>query len=518
MTNDIRFYLSLVWRRLYFIIPIIVFCTLAGIYAAFMLPPVYKAQSRLVVESAQIPGDLASTTVQASVVEILQVIQQRVMARANLLELSRRFGVHDDQPNLTSDEIVWDMEERIELQLPFDTRNQAAFVTVSFAAPDAENSARVTNELVTQILQENVAMRTGVAAQTLDFFVQEVARLDGEMAEQNRKILEFKEAHKDALPDSLTYSRERQSSLQERILQLDRELSGLRDRRSRLVEVYERTGRSDLAGESLTPEQRRLRQLQDERASALVIYSSDHPRIRSLDGQIAALEAANIQLGLGTETAPNFTAFDLQVSDIDGQIDFIEAQKTDINTELELLAQSIEATPTNAIALGTLERDYDNLQLQYTQATASLAEARTGDQIEAQSRGQRITVTEHATVPTFPAEPSRKKVAAIGMAAGLALAGGLFVLLEVLNSTVRRPVDISSRLGEPVFGTVPYMWTRREIAIRRSMIVAGLCLPIVGAVAALYLIHLYYLPLDLVIEKVAEKLGATYLLDRLNLG
>ncbi len=518
MIRDIQFYLSLVWRRLYFIVPIIAFCTLGAVYAAFTLPPVYKAQSRLVVESAQIPGDLASTTVQASVVEILQVIQQRVLARSNLLDLSSRFALHDDQPELTPDEIVWDMQERIELEIPYNTLNQAAFVTVSFASADAEVSAMVTNELVAQILRENVAMRTGVAAQTLEFFVQEVARLDGEMAEQGRKILEFKEAHQDALPESLNYSRERQSSLQERMLQLDRELSGLRDRRARLVEVYERTGRSDLAGESLTPEQRRLRQLQDERASALVIYSSDHPRIRSLDGQIAALEAANIQLGLGTETAPNFTPFDLQVSDIDGQIDFIETQKADVDAELESLARSIEATPTNAIALGTLERDYDNLRLQYTQATASLAEARTGDQIETQSRGQRITVAENAVVPTIPAEPSRKKIVAMGIAAGFAIAGGLFVLLEILNSTVRRPADISSRFDVPVFGTVPYLWTKREIAVRRAMIVAGLSLPIVGVVAALYLVHLYYLPLDLVLEKVAEKLGATDLLDRLKLG
>lgn len=522
MMSEVRFYLSLFLRRLHYFVLIILACTAAGVFLAIKLPPVYKAKAQLVVESPQIPGELASSTVQASIAEILEVIQQRLLTRANLLDLSRRFDVYAGQAEMTPDAIVENMRSRIEIQIPFNTfnraSNRASFVTVSFAAPTGEMSAKITNELVTQILQENVAMRTNVTGQTLEFFIQEVARLDAEMSDQGARILKFKEAHKDALPDSLDYRRSRQSSLQERLLLLDRELSGLRDRRARLVDIYERTGRSDLAGESLTPEQRRLRQLQDERASALVIYSIDHPRIRSLDGQIAALEAENIRLGLGTETAPNFTAFELQVSDIDGQVAFIEEQKTIISTELDALEKSIEATPTNAITLGTLERDYENLRLQYTQATASLAEARTGDQIEAQSRGQRITVTEQAVVPGSPAEPNRKLIAASGAAAGTALAIGFFLLLEVLNSAIRRPIELTERLGTPAFGIVPYIQTTREIINRRIIVAACVIFPVAGTGIALYLIDQHYLPLDLFFEQIAQKLGIETLLDRFKLG
>ncbi|KIC45515.1 lipopolysaccharide biosynthesis protein [Ruegeria sp. ANG-S4] len=518
MMNEFRFYLSLFIRRIHFLLLIVICCAIAGLVVAFTAPAVYKARAQLVVESPQIPGELASTTVQASVVEILEVIQQRLLTRANLLDLSRRFNVHADQPDLLPDAIVNDMRSRIEIQLPFHSQNRASFVAVTFAAPDGETSAAVTNELVTQILQENVAMRTNATGQTLEFFVQEVARLDDELSQQGAKILQFKEAHKEALPDSLDYRRTRQSSLQERILQLDRELSGLRDRRARLVEIFDRTGRSDLAGESLTPEQRQLRQLQDERASALVIYSQDHPRIRSLEGQIAALEAANIRLGLGTETSPNITAFELQLSDIDGQINFIEEEKAIIITELGSLAKSIDATPSNAISLGTLERDYENLRLQYTQATASLAEARTGNQIEAQSRGQRITVTEQAVVPSDPAEPNRKLILAASVAGGVGLAVSLFLVLEILNNTVRRSVDLENRFGVPAFTTIPYVHTARERAMRRSLIAIGALAPIVGLGVALYLIHLHYLPIDLFVEKVAEKLGIGGLLDRFGIG
>ncbi len=519
MMDEIRFYWSLFLRRLPYLSIIVLVCTIAGVFVAVTLPPVYRAQTRLVVESPQIPGELASSTVQASVVEILEVIQQRIMTQDNLLELSKRFDLHADKPGLSSEEIVEDMRERIRIELPFfSVGNRASFVPISFDASTGEKSALVVDELAEQILRENMAMRTSATGQTLAFFVQEVARLDDELGVQGAKILEFKEAHKDALPDSLDYRRSRQSSLQERVLQLERELSGLRDRRSRLVEIYERTGRPDILGESLTPEQRQLRQLQDQLASALVIYSPENPRIKSLQAQIAALEAANIQLGLGTETAPNITAFELQLSDIDGQIEFIEGERDTILSELDALKISIDATPTNAIALGTLERDYENLRLQYTQATASLADARTGDQIEAQSRGQRISVAEQAIVPTSPAEPKRKLIVAAGLAGGLGLAGGIFLLMELLNSTIRRPSDVASQLGLQVFGAVPYMETPKQAALRRSKV--ALLFVVMGVIAcgSLYLIHLHYMPFNLIADGLVEKLGFGEILGRFEAG
>jgi succinoglycan biosynthesis transport protein ExoP len=507
MIQDVRFHLALFFRKIHYFLLIAIIGTVIGFVMAFTLPPVYRAQAQLVVESPQIPGDLASSTVETSVVEILEVIQQRLLTRANLLDLSRQFNVHADAPDMNPDSIVDDMRTRLNIELPQGTRDRASFVLVSFDAPTGEMSAQVTNELVTQILQKNVEMRTSVAGQTLDFFKRDVARLDAELAEQGNRILMFQEAHKNALPESLEYRRNRQSSLQERVLQLERELSNLRDRRARLVEIYDRTGRTDILGETMTPEQRQLQQLKDQLTSALVIYSPQNPRIRSLEAQIAALEVANIRLGLGKQNAPNITAFEFQLSDIDGQVSFVVDQRTVIEQELNELARSIDATPTNSITLGTLERDYDNIRLQYTQATAGLAEARTGEQIEAQSRGQRISVTEQAVVPDGPASPNRKLIVASGIGAGIAGGIGLLMLFEIFNNTIRRPVELTNRLGTDTFATIPYIETRQDVVGRRWVAIAVLLLGVVGVSAILFLIHAYYLPLGALLDSVLDRLG-----------
>ena len=197
----------------------------------------------------------------------------------------------------------------------------------------------------------------------------------------------------------------------------------------------------------------------------------------------------------------------MQLSDIDGQIDFIESERSINEDALRKLATSIEATPSNAITLGTLERDYDNLRVQYAQATARLAEARTGDQIEAQSRGQRVTVTETAAVPLQPADPNRKLIAFLGIVSGVGLAAAVFLLLEILNNKIRRPADLEEQFGGPLFGTVPYIQSSGQVALRRGVVTLIIFLPIIGAGLVFYLIQINYGPIDQLISIMSEKLG-----------
>jgi hypothetical protein len=82
----------------------------------------------------------------------------------------------------------------------------------------------------------------------------------------------FQDANRDALPESLDFRRARQTTLQERLLQIERELAGLRDQRDRLVAFYNRTGRVEMAADAATPEQRRLR---DEHLQAQAVELVD---------------------------------------------------------------------------------------------------------------------------------------------------------------------------------------------------------------------------------------------------
>lgn len=514
MGFDLRFQLALVRNRLPYLLAIIFLTSCVGIILAYTIPSVYRAEARLLVESPQIPDALAASTVQSSAEETLLAIEQRLLTRENLLDLAARFEIYVDAPYMFDDAMAEDMRRRIQILSPPFQRG-TGLVTVSFDAGTPELSAAVTNALTDQILEQNVEFRTSASGGTLDFFEQEVKRLTDEMAFQNSTILEFELQNRDALPESLEYRRTRQSAQQERLLQVDRELAGLRDRRQRLADLYDRTGRLGPSLGPLSPEQARLDELRQELASALVLYSPQNPRVNALQTQIAALEEAvreQMSGGFGNES---LSAFDLQVADIDGQIDFLAEQKALLEKELAEIEATIAATPGNAIVLGQLRSDYENLRVQFDRATQSMAEARMGDRIEVTERGQRISVIETAVIPSAPAAPNRKLIVAAGLGAGVVLAGALFFLLELMNATIRRPAELMTALDITPFGTVPFMATRAEDLRRRAKITIGAAMVLFGLSFVLYLVHLYLVPLNELLAIAAEKAGLTTLAERL---
>lgn len=507
MIEELKYYLSRFMRRIHYFVVVFVAVAAAGTMYALSLPEIYRAEARLLVESPQIPDDLAASTVRAESSELLGVIQQRMLTRANLLDMARRFEVYDDLSDMVPDAIVQDMNDRIMIQGPF-SRDGTGVVILSFDAQSGETSAEVTNELLGQILEQNIEMRTEAAGETLQFFEQEVERLNTELAQQGARILEFQLEHSDALPETLDFQRNRVTSLQERVLQINRELSSLTDRRVRLTELFEQTGRVDLSEASLSPEQRRLRELQGELASAQVIYAPENPRVVSLRTQVEALELQiAAQTNPETEGSDLQTAYALQISDIDGQIDFLSEQREQVQADMEVLLTSINATPENAIELGKLERDHENIRAQFNQATMGLAEARTGDRIEALSKGQRIVVIEEASVPELPSAPNRRLLIAASIAAGGMLVVGFFLLLELLSTTIKRPVQITNDLGIKPFATIPYMETPGQSFRKRFIQFAIILGVIIGIPAGLYFVDTQVMPLEQVVQIVRRLVG-----------
>lgn len=524
---DFKFYFSLFWRRLHWFMLFVVLGSAAGLTLAKVLPPVYAAQARLLVESEQIPDELAASTVRTEASEQLEIIRQRILTRDTLIDMANRLEIYSSasgeiRPRMDADNIVVDMRDRIEFVTTGGTSRgvvSATLVSVGFEAPSAQIAAAVVNELVTLILREDVGMRTRVARQTLDFFVQEVDRLDAVLALQGAAILSFKQDNQNALPDSLEFRRSQQGGAQERLLQLEREDAALKDRRSRLEGLratYDVSGEPAI-GPAQSPEEERLRQLEEELAAQLSVLSPSNPKIKLLEARAESLrtrvEGQRARMSGAPEQGAPLSNFDLQVSEIDGQLDFISRQKAQVTDTLTSLAASIGDTPSNAITLGTLERDYANTRIQYDQAVANRARAQTGDIIEALRQGQRISVIEQAVVPSQPEKPNRMVIAAGGIGAGVLLGLSFVVLLEFLNRGIRRPADLTNQLGIIPFATLPYYRTKAERLRSRVIIFGTLGVFLIVIPAGLWAVDTYVIPLDRLISMLAGRLGLVGLIS-----
>ena len=511
--SPLRYYLSIFVRRMPWFLLVAGAISGVAITVAMTLPPAYVSQVRLIVESAQIPGNLAESTVRISAQEQLQIFETRLLTRANMLDIARRTNAIPDANTMSPDQIVGAMRARTSIRTTAG-RDRATLMTMSFEANNPQKAAAVLNEYLNVMLRQDAEFRTGRAGQTQEFFESEVARLGEELSNQSARILSFKNENANALPESLDYRRGQQLNRQERLLQLERETTVLNEQRERLKQVFEASGRVD-SGAALTPTQQRRNELNDQLSQALAIYSETNPRVLALRSQLAQLDKqianeANLpEDGSGTNGTqdPARAMFDLQMSEISSRIEYLERQKVQEQEKLDELAESIDLTPANAIALGALERDYANIQNQYNQSVDSLAKASTGERIETLSRGQRISVVEQPTAPSEPTKPNRPLIAGGGTAFGILAGLGLIFLLEMLNTTVRRPVDLVKSLGVTPIATIPYLRTRQQ-NIRRRMSQLAVILIVAALVpASIYALHTYYMPLDLIADRVMNKIG-----------
>ena len=158
------------------------------------------------------------------------------------------------------------------------------------------------------------------------------------------------------------------------------------------------------------------------------------------------------------------------------------------------------------MTLGALQRDYENLRIQYDRAVARRAAAETGDMIEALSKGERISVIEQAVAPSEPASPNRPKLVIAGTGAGLLAGLGLVALLELLTSAVRRPSEIAAKLDIEPIAALSFIATRRDVMRRRLMIGAAFAVALLGVPAGLWAVDSFFMPLDLLAEQLLDQL------------
>src|SRR6202007_1795633 len=194
------YYLELLKRRkYYFAIPFVV-VAIVGTALTLVWPPTYLSEGKILVQSQLIPTELVRPTVTNAAQERIQVIEQRLMTRDNLIAIIDKFQLFPDKRNLMSETQLVEMMKKktaiapINQALSFARRsdNPTIVFTVGFEDSDPAVAARVANELVPRILSEDLRDRTSRASDTTKFLGRDVERLQAENTAIEAKIAQAK--------------------------------------------------------------------------------------------------------------------------------------------------------------------------------------------------------------------------------------------------------------------------------------------------------------------------------------
>lgn len=523
--------LSAIKRRLWLMILCVVLVTPIGVMTAISLPSKYSSTAKILIESQQIPNNLVRSTVVVSAGERMALLQQRLLTRQNLLDLAERLNLFADQPNLSQTEIFNRVLGAITIKDIRLSRGRgpalSAAFTISYSSTDPGETARVTNELVSMALEQNIETRSQRASETRAFLQNKVKDLAAALIGLEQRIADFKVENENTLPASLQARRTELGNLRNRSLGLQRDLITLEERKTFLEESL-RLGRPAIAAATpLTPEEASLQKLERQLAQVSAIYAASHPDVRRLNSQITALQnilakrtgqANNAAEDASDDanaapTAPE-SAIAREVASIDRQIKSLTSEAGSIEQRIAALITSIAETPQVEIALIALERQHANLAVQYQDSVRKEATAADGEELEVNRQAERYRVLEPAQVPEAPDWPPRQLIALGGAGGSVALGAFLMLAAEFRNQSVRTAGQIERKLNLRPLVTIPMIETRHDVRRRLLVRFTVILLIILAAAIALFLVDRFYLPLDLLLEKILDRAG----LPRLALG
>jgi len=532
----LRDYLDIAQRRwAWFLAPFLALSIVAGAVAVW-IPPVYESKGTILIESQQIPDELIRSTVTSYADERIQVIQQLVMTRENLLRIIDKYDLFREvRDGMTNSEQIDLMRERITIQKVLgDARQRSRTNTVAFAVgfEDREpgRAYAVANELVTLFLEENVKTRTARASETTEFLSQEAAKLKADLETIEEQIASYKQENGEALPEHLdlhmSMLERTETSLKTTELDIKTaqdELRFLQIERSAVANGVASTATQGTATPSAAPLQS-LAQAEAELARLEALYAPRHPdvrrqralveRLREAEGAMDAELAGDVAEGAAASTMEAIRSGNLDLARVDAQIDSVQNRIESLaerGRELEARRTELEAiiiqTPQVQRALTSLSRDYDSTLSKYQEIQAKEMEAKVAESLEEGRKAERFSLIEPPVRPERPVKPNRRKIVLLGIVLAGLVSAGLVVLLEAGDQRVRGTNAMVRLFGEHPIVAVPYITTVAEVARRKRLqwgMVAGSA---VAVVLALITVHFFYQPLDLIAIKVMARLG-----------
>lgn len=338
----------------------------------------------------------------------------------------------------------------LQRRLDIEQDGASYVISVEATAKDPALAASIANATANAFIDQGLEQRVAATDRATGWLDQRVADLRGQVEAAEAAIARFKSGN-------LVLEGSSQEAASRQLLDLATQVSDARARHAAASARYEQaraaseTGDGEalasLATSPLIVALRGQRAEQQRAAGQLAdVYGSNDARVAraradlaDLDGQIAAETASYVA---GLKNAAEIAAVEL--SNLEASLLAMEARL------LELSNSSIE--------LRQLEREADAVRDVYESLLARLKETRA---IEETSIPDARLIA-RADVPTEPASPNVKLLAALGAIGGLGAATGFAFLRDMRRRVYRSSGELEAATGLPVLAELPRLRGRKD--------------------------------------------------------
>jgi len=572
-TRSIGDYINMVRRRKRVLVITASAVMVLIILTTFLWPKTYRSQAIILIEQQDIPTDLVQTTITSYAQQRIEEIKQRIMTIGNIIGIVEEFELYTEREleRMTRTEIAEEFREAVtirpisaEVVDPRSGRPTQAIIafSLSFYGEVPSKVQKVTNEITTLYLDENLKDRNAQTKSTSDFLTAEAEMLSEQLQALDEKIAYFKEQNKGALPEQNQFNLSVVDRTELQINSLVYQLKELKKRKAQLdgdlTQISPSAPTMLSNGQMVLGEADRLKAIQSQIRQYESAYHPDHPSLLRLRRELDAL-TGDSGLGQHKDMAEQLKQERDALSDFEGKYTadhpkVLKSKRVIASLELRLsgaIQGNAEVTPDNPAYLilrsqlnatdtdirssdenikvlkekmeryeGYLSRapqiekeyqyllrDYQNTHMKYQEIRSKKMSADLAQNLESERKGERFTLIQPPELPIDPVSPNIVAMVFLAVVLGLGAGLGVVIMQETMSAAVFGTAEVTALTGIAPLAIIGYMETQEEEGQHnRKRLLIALGFICVG-ILALVLFHFFVKPLDVTWYILLRKFG-----------
>lgn len=317
---------------------------------------------------------------------------------------------------------------------------QTRILEITIDSPDPQLAAKFANTLAEEFIEQNLESRWQISEKTGDWLGRQLDDMRIKLERSENALQTY------ARDTGLIFTNERTNISEEKLQQLQQELSGAQGDRMAKQSRFELTQSSApdalpdvLNDPALREAASKLTDLKQELSELRTTYTPDHIKVKRIEAQIATLE----------------TAIEANQEEIIKRVrnEFEQAQRREslLTAAYDAQTKLLSGEGEKAIRYNILKREVDSNRQLYEAMLQQMKQS----SIASAMRASNIRVLDAAKPPIYPYKPNRKRSAALGLLGGALLGAAFLLIRDRLDRTIQEPGDSNLYLNVAELGVIP---------------------------------------------------------------
>ena len=463
-------YVSVVRRRMWWLIVPVVLATVIGAALVVWLPREYSTRAVLGVSLPAVSPELLGQTQRVTPEERIAAITQGVKNPSLLEKIVKEEELDREVP---TGEAIQGLDWRTTVTLPPADPNLPPGTiiqfTVQYRDESPEKTQRIANRIAELFVEDSSKRREMRAEDTSAFVAMQLNGSQTRLNELEGRLRTAKESFMGALPEQTNANVAMATGLQQQLETTANAIRGEQDRLSvieRQIEGMKAGVTTEISVPGLpavaSPAALRVVTLERQLGVALGNYTDRHPDVVRLREELAAAKAeADVEASRPAEERittlrvdPNYRALLADQQQVRLRIRDLQRNESQIRTQIAMYRSRVESAPRVEQQIATLQREYDLEKQQYGELTSKLRDAEMNESLERNRGGEQFAVLARAPRPTTPSSPNTQRLMIFALLFGFCAGGGLALGREYLDRSIHDTRALND-LELPVLGEIP---------------------------------------------------------------